>query len=104
MLTTASAERGITSHKLIVCYYNRTEYQYPCNTFGGYVSTLLMAVQRPCFSKVPKLFKCISGDIILFVSSKGRRLEAQNFAVTFVFIPFTTYGKSSYIKIKVTFI
>jgi len=28
-----------------------------------------------CFSKVPKLFGRISGDIILFVSSKRRRLE-----------------------------
>ena len=29
-----------------------------------------------CFSKVPKLFGRISSDIILFVSSKRRRLEA----------------------------
>ena len=40
-----------------------------------------------CFSKVPKLFGRISGDIILFVSSKLRRLEARNFAVIFIFIP-----------------
>ena len=33
-----------------------------------------------CFSKVPKLFGRISCDIILFVSSKRRRLEARNFA------------------------
>ena len=44
-----------------------------------------------CFSKVPKLFGRISGDIILFVSSKRRRLEARNFAVIFISIPFTTY-------------
>ena len=44
-----------------------------------------------CFSKVPKLFGRMSGDIILFVSSKRRRLEARNFAVIFTFIPFTTY-------------
>ena len=44
-----------------------------------------------CFSKVPKLFGRISGDIILFVSSKRRRLEARNFAVIFTFIPFTSY-------------
>ena len=44
-----------------------------------------------CFSKVPRLFGRISGDIILFVSSKRWRLEAQNFAVIFIFIPFTTY-------------
>ena len=48
------------------------------------------ALPGACFSKVPKLFGRISGDIILFVSSKRRRLEARNFAVTFVFIPFTT--------------
>ena len=33
------------------------------------------------FSKVPKLFGRILGDISLFVSSKQRHLEAQNFAV-----------------------
>ena len=44
-----------------------------------------------CFSKVPKHFERISGDIILFVSSKRRRLEARNFAVIFIFTPFTTY-------------
>ena len=46
-----------------------------------------------CFSKVPNLLGRISGDIILFVSSKRRRLEAQNFAV---FILFTTYEKTSF--------
>ena len=49
-----------------------------------------------CFSKVPKLFGPISGDLILFVSSKRRRLEARNFAVIFIFIPFTTYEKTSF--------
>ena len=49
-----------------------------------------------CFSKVPKHFGRISGDIILFVSSKRRRLEARNFAVIFVFNPFTTYEKTSF--------
>ena len=49
-----------------------------------------------CFSKVPKVFGRISGDIILFVSSKLRRLEARNFAVAFIFIPFTTYEKTSF--------
>ena len=42
-----------------------------------------------------KLFGCISGDIILFVSSKQRRLEARNFAVILFFIPFTTNEKPS---------
>ena len=36
-------------------------------------------------SKVPKLFGRISGDIILFVFSKRRRLEARNFSVYFNF-------------------
>ena len=50
------------------------------------------ALQRSgaCFSKVPKRLGRISGDIILFVSSKRRRLEARNFAVIFIFISFTT--------------
>ena len=48
------------------------------------------------FSKVPKLFGCSSSDIILFVSSKQRRLEARNFAVIWIFIPFTTYEKTSF--------
>ena len=42
-------------------------------------------VPGACFSKVPKLFGCISGDIILFVSSKLRRLEARNFAFLVLF-------------------
>ena len=48
------------------------------------------------FSKVPTLFGHVSGDIILFVSSKWRRLEARNFAVSLIFIPFTTYEKTSF--------
>ena len=48
------------------------------------------------FSKVPKLFGRISADTILFVSWKQRRLEARNFAVIFIFNPFTTYEKTSF--------
>ena len=48
------------------------------------------------FSKVPRLFGRISGDIILFVSSKRRHLEARNVADIFIFIPFTTYKKTSF--------
>ena len=48
------------------------------------------------FSKVPKCFGCISGDIILFVSLKQTRLEARNFEVIFIFIPFATYEKTSF--------
>ena len=57
---------------------------------------LLVLNSGACFSKVPKLFGRISGDIILFVSSKQRRLEARNFAIIFIFIPFTTYEKTSF--------
>ena len=39
------------------------------------------------FSKVRKLFKCISDDIILFVSSKRRHREARNFAVILNLFP-----------------
>ena len=56
----------------------------------------LLRALRACFSKVPKLFGRISGDIILFVSLKRRRLEARNFAVIFIFIPFTTCEKISF--------
>ena len=53
-----------------------------------------------CFSKVPKLFGRISGDIILFVSSNRRRLEARNFAIISVFIPFTTLRKDQLYRIS----
>ena len=52
--------------------------------------------QGPRFSKVPKVFGYTSGDIILFVSSNRRRLEARNFAVIFILIRFTTYEKTSF--------
>ena len=48
------------------------------------------------FSKVPKLCRRFSGDIILFVSSKQRHLEARNFKVILIFIRFTTYEKMSF--------
>ena len=51
------------------------------------------------FSKVPKLFGRISVDIIRFVYSKRRRLEAGNFAVILLFIPFTTYEKPSFTEL-----
>ena len=38
------------------------------------------------FAKVSNLFGHISGDLILFLSSKGRRLEVRNFAVILSFI------------------
>ena len=40
-----------------------------------------------CFSKVPKLFGRISGDIILFVSSKRRRLKHETLQLfSFLFL------------------
>ena len=48
------------------------------------------------FLKSPEtFFGRISGDVVLFISSKPGRLEARNFAVIFTFIPFTTYEKTS---------
>ena len=48
------------------------------------------------FSKVLKLFGHISGEIILFVCSKRRRLQARNFGVVLIFIPSTRYEKTSF--------
>ena len=48
----------------------------------------------------PKLFGRISGDIIHSVSSRGRRLEAGNFAVVLIFVPFTTYEKKTALQNK----
>ena len=52
------------------------------------------------FSKVPKLFERISVDIILYESSKRRRLEARNLAVVLIFILFTTYKKDQLYEIS----
>ena len=57
------------------------------------------AVPGARFSKVPKLFGHISGDIILFVSSKRRRLEARKFAFILIFIPFTKYEKNGFTEL-----
>ena len=62
-------------------------------TIQGMISVLEPGAR---FSKVPKLFGRISGDIFLFVSSKQRRLEARNFAVILNSIPFTTYQKTGF--------
>ena len=56
----------------------------------------LALVPEARFSKAPKLFGRISGDIILLVSLKRRRLEARNFAVILNVIPLTTYEKTSF--------
>ena len=48
------------------------------------------------FLESPENFGRISADIILFVSSKRRRFEAQHFAVILIFIPLTTYEKTSF--------
>ena len=41
----------------------------------------------------------LSGDIILFVSSRRSRLAARNFVVILIFIPFTTYEKTSFTEL-----
>ena len=71
---------------------------FRCSSHRNLLTPYCKLLNRPgaSFSKVPKLFGRISGDIILFVSSKRRRLEAQNFAVIFVFMPFTTYEMTSF--------
>ena len=52
------------------------------------------ALQNERVAALRWLFGRISGDT-LFVSSKRTRLEARNFAVIFIFIPFTTCEKIS---------
>ena len=49
-----------------------------------------------CFSKVPELFGCISGGIILFVSLKRRLLEARHLVHIFIFISFTTCERTNF--------
>ena len=48
------------------------------------------------FSKVPKPFGRISGDIIHFVSSKRKRLEARNFAVILILFPLQHMKRSAF--------
>jgi len=43
-----------------------------------------------------KLFGYISCDMILFVSSKRKRPKGRNFGVILIFIPITTYQKTSF--------
>ena len=64
-----------------------------CNSYTG---DCRQAWPGARFSKLLKLFRQLLGDIILFVSSKQRRLEARNFAVILIFVPFTTYQKTSF--------
>ena len=45
------------------------------------------------FSKVPKLYGHISGDLIVSVFMKRRGLVVRNSAVILIFIPFKTYDK-----------
>ena len=70
---------------------NAHRFRDPGSTFWVKISD-----QGPVSRRSRKLFGLISGDIILFVFSKQRRLEARNFAVIFIFIPFTTYEKTSF--------
>ena len=51
---------------------------------------------RQTLSPSAPVFGHIWGDIIVFVSSKRRRIEGRNFAVIFIFIPFKTHEKTSF--------
>ena len=80
---------------------DKLEHRKQTLNFGGDITPYFSKSRKlfgpgACFSKVPKLFGRISGDIILFVSSKRKRLETRNFAVIFIFTPFTTYEKTSF--------
>ena len=55
-------------------------------------SSFSMAYQGPVSRKT----RNFSGEIILFVSSKRKCSVSQNFAVILIFIPFTTYKKTSF--------
>ena len=65
------------------------------NDLRSYVNLRKIQAWDP-FLESPETFRAYSGDIIFFVSSKRRRLEARNFALTCIFIPFTTYEKTSF--------
>ena len=56
-------------------------------------STLYILGPGARFSKVPRLFGRIAGDLVLFVINVPRRLEIRNFAPILIFISFTTYEK-----------
>ena len=79
-LSSVSEERNILLSELIALQDNFNQEQ--C------VTTVLGPVSRKS--------RNFSGDVILFVSSKRRLLEARNFAGIFIFIPFTTYENTSF--------
>ena len=57
-------------------------------------------IQEQCVTMVlgpaSRKSRNFSGDVILLVSSKRRRLEARNIAGIFIFIPFTPYENTSF--------
>ena len=59
---------------------------YSCNLPNP--SSLSLTIPGTCFSKVLKLFGSISGDIVLFVSSKRRCLKAKKLCTYFNFYSF----------------
>ena len=84
----------VTRHKKNIILIIDTLSRTVCNT-----PNTVLCCPGARFSKVPKLFGHISGRIILFVCSKRRRLEARNFAVILIYIPFTTYEKNSFTEL-----
>ena len=57
---------------------------YPTDSAMNPIEQIIYGVQGPVLES-PETFGCISGDTILFASSKQRRLEARKFAVILIF-------------------
>ena len=70
------------------CYYLNQKNDY---FLGGPTLRKGVQIRQPI-----QLSGRISGDIILFVSSKRKRLEARNFAVIFILILITIYWKTRF--------
>ena len=75
-------------------HFNHSWFGWDCQwTDSGCQRRLYMLRPGARFSKVPALFGRISGYI---VSSKPRCLEARNFALILILIPFTTYENPNF--------
>ena len=92
---------GSNGFAIFVTTCNEAKFELSCYTCVIQCQTVSMKCastkgRGARFSKVPKLF----GDIklILFVSSNRRCSVSRNLAVVLIFIPFTTYGKTSFTK------
>ena len=82
---------------LFICIHNLA-LQIPIRQTMGIQSGILLEMHNPqrC-NRIPRPEpRDFSGDIVLFLPSKPRRLEARNFAVILICIPFNTYEKTSF--------